>query len=307
MPKYLYGPVLSRRLGRSLGVDLVRLKTCTYNCIYCQLGPTATTRLVRADYVPVDEVIEEVKQYLDKHVPPDFITLGGSGEPTLHASFGRIAERIKELGACRIALLTNGALFYLPAVRAACKAIDVILPTLDAADEETFRRIHRPHPDITLARVVEGLTALRAEFKGEIWLEVFLVPGFNTSDSDIEKLKGVLECIRPDRIQLNTAVRPPAEKFVEALSRERLEQIRAMLGPRAEVVAEPEGPRPPAEGKVTEQDVLQMLGRRPCTAEDVADGLSIHPAEAAKHIGQLLGDGLVIEVREGGRRFYRAR
>ncbi|MHC4592376.1 MAG: radical SAM protein, partial [Planctomycetota bacterium] len=167
---YTYGPVASRRLGRSLGVDLVPLKTCTFNCIYCQLGPTAHTTIERADYTPVAEVVSEVREHLAEGVTPDYITLGGSGEPTLHRSFGEVAAQIREGTDVPIALLTNGSLLHLPEVREACTAIDLVLPSLDAGDEETFRRINRPQPTITLAQVVAGLTALRREFQGEIWL-----------------------------------------------------------------------------------------------------------------------------------------
>jgi wyosine [tRNA(Phe)-imidazoG37] synthetase (radical SAM superfamily) len=306
MPKYTYGPVPSRRLGLSLGVDLVPLKTCTMSCIYCQLGPTPQTTITRAEYAPVEDVVEDVRRALERPHQPDYVTLGGSGEPTLHSGFGRIAELVRAFAPCPIALLTNGTLFYVPEVRAACSAIDVILPTLDAGDEETFQRIHRPHPSLSLEKVVGGLIALRRQFKGQLWVEVFLVPGFNTADEDIAKLQAQLRRIKPDKIQLNTAVRPPAEKYVHPLPPARLEEICIMLGPRAEVIAEPPTARHAPERQVEEEAILEMLARRPCTVEDIATGLGVHRHEVIKCVGRLLEAGRLRESREGDRVFYAA-
>ena len=306
MGKYVYGPVPSRRLGRSLGVDLVPLKTCNFNCIYCQLGPTACTTVERGEYSPVADVLAEVRQALGRGPRPDWITLGGSGEPTLHSSFGRIAEGIRAITDVPICLLTNGGMFIHPEVRADCKAIDMIAPDLDAADEEPFRLINRPHPGVTLESVVQGLEALRREYRGRIWLEVFLVPGLNTSDADVARLRALIERINPDRVQLNTAVRPPAESFVRPVPPERLEQIRALLGPKAEVIANVEALRALPLTAAGEADVLAMLRRRPCTAEDVATGLAIHPREAAALLASLLREGRIFHECKALRGFYRA-
>jgi len=307
MAKHVYGPVPSRRLGFSLGVDLVPPKTCTMSCVYCQLGLTPRATVARASYSPVDEVVEDVRAALERGPKPDSVTLGGSGEPTLHSAFGEIAQHIRKFAPCPIALLTNGTLFYLPEVRAACSAIDIILPTLDAGDQETFERIHRPHPDITLEKLVQGLAALREEFHGQIWLEVFLVPGLNMSDKQVQQLRTRIARVRPDKVQLNTAVRPPAESSVRAATVEEMEKVRAALGTNAEVIAEPPAARLAASGEVREQDVLNMLSRRPCTAEDVSAGLGINPNEVNKCLRGLLDGGKVLELRKGKKVFYRTR
>jgi len=306
MGKHVYGPVPSRRLGRSLGVDLVPLKTCNYNCIYCQLGPTARTTVQRADYTPVEAVVEEVRARLEQGAEPDWITLGGSGDPTLHASFGRVAEGIRRFTSVPICLLTNGGLFGNPEVRAACAEVDLVVPNLDAADEEAFQRINRPHPGTTLEGVVSGLEALRAESKGQIWLEVFLVLGLNSSDTDIEQFNALISRIRPDRIQLNTAVRPPAEATVRPVPRERLEEICSMMGERAEVIADVDALQGMPESAATAELVLEMLRRRPCTIEDIATGLAIHRHEAIKLVRTLLEGGQVAGQRQGERPFYHA-
>jgi len=292
MGNYTYGPVPSRRLGRSLGVDLVPMKTCDLDCVYCQLGRTPRTTCELADYAPVEEVVEEVRARLADGPRPDYITLGGSGEPTLHRSFGEVARRIRALTNVPIALLTNGTLFWRPEVRAACGAIDLILPSLDAGDEETFRRINRPHEGITLDMLVEGLAALRREFAGEVWLEVFIVEGMNDAPDQVEAIKRCIERIGPHRVQLNTAVRPPAEEGVRAASAETLEQVARALGPEAEVIAPAKAGAADARAAARTEDVLAVLRRRPCTLTDIASGLGIHPHEAVKCLQTLQDRGL---------------
>jgi wyosine [tRNA(Phe)-imidazoG37] synthetase (radical SAM superfamily) len=297
MGEYTYGPVPSRRLGRSLGVDLVPAKTCDLNCVYCQLGRTEHTTLERAEYAPVDVVVAEVRQRLQEGPRPDYVTLAGSGEPTLHVGFGDVAAGIKAGSNVPIALVTNGTLFHLPEVRAACGAIDLVLPNLDAGDEETFRRVNRPHGGLTLETVVEGLARLRREFAGQIWLEVFLVEGVNTSDGQLARIRECVDRIEPDRVQLNTAVRPPAEADVRVPSAQRLEEARSMLGARAEIIVPLRGLPETPGARAQRQEVLATLRRRPCTLEDVARGMGINRAEAAKHIGRLLDEG-AIQVRQ---------
>jgi len=297
MGKHTYGPVPSRRLGRSLGVDLVPPKTCNFNCIYCQLGPTPQTTMERADYVPVDEVVEEVREQLAAGAAPDYVTLGGSGDPTLHLSFGEIARRIKEFSEVPVALLTNGGLFFVPEVRAACAPLDLVLPSLDAGDEKTFRRVNRAHPSITLEKLVSGLADLQREFHGQTWLEVFIVEGVNSSDEQVAAIGRQIERIQPDRVQLNTAVRPPAEQDVRAPTADRLEAIRDMLGPEVEIIA-PYAPTAETPGaRARKEEVLALLQRRPCTLADVANGLAIHRNEAIKYVQSLLNEG-AIQVRQ---------
>ena len=304
--RFTYGPVASRRLGRSLGVDLVPSKTCNLNCIYCQLGPTARTTMVRSEYAPVSEVVEEVRTRLAQGPQPDYVTLTGSGEPTLHSSFGAVAAGIRRVADVPIALLTNGALFYLPEVRGGCAAVDLILPTLDAGDEETFRRINRPHPDLTLARIVDGLAALRRDFRGQLWLEVFVVEGVNTSPEQVAAIKSCIERIDPHRVQLNTAVRPPAERHVRAASAEVLERIQGMLGARAEIIAPTGGLHAVPGALARKDDVLAILRRRPCTLDDIAAGLGIAREEAVHCVRALLDDGAIQSRQRRYETYYEA-
>ncbi len=236
--KIVFGPVPSRRLGMSLGVDLVPFKTCSYGCIYCQLGRTTSPVLDRREYVPTTEAVEAVRDALVGGLEPDYITLSGSGEPTLHSRIGDVIRGIKDMGVAPAAVLTNGALLWMPEVRRDLAQADVVLPTLAAGDEEVFRKMHRPAPGLDFHRVVEGMEAFRREYSGQIWLEVFLVAGLNATEDQVEKMRLIARRISPDKIQLNTAVRPPAEDGVVAPTMEELDRIRRAFGPAAEIIAE---------------------------------------------------------------------
>ncbi len=236
--KYLFGPVPSRRLGRSLGVDIVPLKTCTQNCIYCQLGINSTQTLLRRPYVPIDAVLAELRQRIAEGLQADYITFSGSGEPTLNSQIGLFIDGIRQITNIPVAILTNGTLFTDPGVRADCAKADVVLPSLDAGDEQTFEKINRPHKDITFAAFVDGLCKFRAEFTGQIRLEVFFCEGINTTDDQIEKINTIIQQIAPDKVQLNTAVRPTADASAIRVDPDRLRAIAARLSPTPEVIAD---------------------------------------------------------------------
>jgi wyosine [tRNA(Phe)-imidazoG37] synthetase (radical SAM superfamily) len=302
--KCTFGPVPSRRLGRSLGVDLVPSKVCSYDCIFCQLGHTTEKTTERRLYVPVDEVLDQVNQALRSGPQPDHVTLSGSGEPTLHSGMGEVIRGIKRLTDIPVAVLTNGSLLWDAAVREDCVHADIVLPTLAAGDEETFERIHRPASGLTLGRIAEGLIAFRGMFEGEIWLEVFLLDGINTSDQQVAKIRALAEQIHPNRVQLNTAVRPPVEMDARPVPPEEMGRICAIFGPRAEVVAEYQTLPTGSEQSVDPREILNMLRRRPCTLDDIADGLTAHRTEVTKHLGALLAEDRVTATRRGKKWFY---
>ncbi len=234
--KYLYGPVPSRRLGLSLGVDIVSAKVCTLDCVYCQVGKTTEKTIERREFVAVEPVLAELKQRLAQGLKADFIAISGSGEPTLHSRLGEIIDGIKQITDIPLAVLTNGTLLYRQDVRADCAKADVVLPSLDAGDEQGFRKVNRPHKDISVGKLISGLCAFRNEFPGRIWLEVFLAEGLNTDTEQIAKIKDAVELIRPDKVQLNTAVRSTAEASVKRLDAGKLQAIAASLGANCEVV-----------------------------------------------------------------------
>jgi len=303
---YIFGPVPSRRLGLSLGVDLVPRKLCTLDCVYCQVGRTTDKRTERADFVPVADVLAELAETLPRVPRPDYITLSGSGEPTLNARLGEVIDGVRRLTDVPVAILTNGTLLGDPAVRRECAKADLVVPSLDAGDEETFQRVNRPAAGLTLEGLVEGLAALRREFAGQMWLEVFFVAGVNDGDEQVAKIARLIDRIGPDRVQLNTATRPTAEAGVGAVSPERLAEIARQLGPRAEVVAGFAAQRTTRESEIREDQVLAMIRRRPVTADDIAAGLGAHPNEVAKAVGHLLESGAVVRTERGRQTYFEA-
>jgi wyosine [tRNA(Phe)-imidazoG37] synthetase (radical SAM superfamily) len=305
--KHLFGPVASRRLGLSLGVDPVPFKTCTYDCIYCQLGATTNRTLERAEFVPLESIMAEIEDRLAAGGPTsDYVTLSGSGEPTLYSRLGDLIRAIRRVSTIPIAVLTNGSLLWDPAVRADCALADVVLPSLDAGDGELFRYINRPHPDLEFPRIVQGLVDFRKEFDGEIHLEVMLLAGINAIEADLRKLREMIEKIQPDRVEVNTAIRPGTEQYAVRVPDDRLEKCREMLGPDSEVIASRSRPRGETAGTVGTDDILDLLRRRPCSVTDIAEGLSIHPNEVVKRIEALQNEDAVTWELRNGTLFYRA-
>lgn len=300
----IFGPVPSRRLGRSLGVDLVPFKTCTYDCIYCQLGRTTNKTTERREWVPLNEVIAELKGKLTSR--PDYITLSGSGEPTLYSRTDELIDRIKAVTDIPVAVLTNGSLLWKQEVRAQLMNADLVIPSLDAGDEAMFQAVNRPHEDISFERMLEGLVALRGEFQGQYWLEVFLLAGHNAIAAEVEKLAKCVSRINPDRLQLNTATRPPAEDYATTVQRSRLNELAAMFNPPAEVIADFRGVHRQREFAAGRDSVLELLRRRPCSIDDIADGLGMHRNEAVKYIEELSAEELIEHAPAAGKLYYKA-
>ena len=302
---HVFGPVPSRRLGLSLGIDLIPAKTCSYDCLYCQVGRTTEKIVTPEAFVPVRNIIEELKERLEK-VTPDTITLSGSGEPTLYSHLARLISAIKETTDIRIAILTNGSLFWKEEVRNGVLGAQIIAPTLSTVFEETYKAIHRPHADIDLGLIIEGLKALRRDFQGLIFLEVVLLAGFNESDREIEGLKRVIQEISPDRIQLNTVVRPPVDSRALSLDMERLEEIKKFFGSRAEIIADipPEQRRQVFESYA--DTILETARRRPMRAVDLANVLNMPLEEVAGLLQGLLGKGDLAATGHGEETYYTA-
>jgi wyosine [tRNA(Phe)-imidazoG37] synthetase (radical SAM superfamily) len=289
-----------------LGVDIVPFKTCTLDCIYCQLGKTTHSTLERKEYVPVDDVLTELKAVLDCGLVADYITIGGSGEPTLHSGLDRLIKGTKKITSIPVALLTNGTLFYLPEVRAECAAADVILPSLDAGDQQTFNKINRPHEKITFDLLVEGLCALKREYSGKIWLEVFFIEKFNTDDAEIIKISEAIKKINPDKVHLNTAVRPTAEKDVEKVAPEKLEEIARRLSPDCEVIADFISGHCRKTATDVPQTLLSMLKRRPCSLNDICSVLGLDAADAMAYLDMLKNQGIIWSENKQGETFFGA-
>jgi len=281
----IYGPVPSWRLGRSLGVDIIPFKTCSFNCIYCETGRTTNLTIERKEYVSAASVIEELKTYLSKEKKIiDYITLSGSGEPTLNSKIGEIISEIKKLTDIPVAILTNSSLFNREEVRRELSNADVVLPSLDAVTQSLFESINRPHHSLKIKEIIDGLIEFRKEFKNKIWLEVLLVRGINDGSEDIRKLAMVIEKIGPDKVQLNTVIRPPAEEGVFALSQKELCSISKGLPGRVEVVRKfAKALKGEHVGKL-EMDIKNLLKRRPCTISDISYALKVDPKDVMRNL-----------------------
>lgn len=302
--KYLFGPVPSRRLGRSLGVDIVPLKKCSQNCIYCQLGLNADTVVERSEYVKISEVLAELKDAVENGLDADFITITGSGEPTLNTKVGDLIDGIRKITKIPVAILTNGTLFGDPEVRKACCKADVVMPSLDAGDERTFINMNRPHKTIKFDEFIDGLCRFRKEYKGKYWLEVFLCEGVNTDDGQLANITRLVEKIKPDRVQLNTSVRPTVEKDAIRVDPARLEQIAIMMGLNAEVVADFSRLKGFQRTNADAERIADMLKRRPCTLEDICNGLSADRNEVVKIISLLDAENRLVIENSGGETYY---
>ncbi len=304
MPNYIYGPVPSRRLGRSLGVDLVPFKTCTYDCIYCQLGRTTVKTCERKEWVPVEGILSQVKEALDSN--PDYITLAGSGEPSLHSGMTDIISGIKQMASVPIAVLTNGSLLWDEDMAASIMDADLVIPSLDAYNQESFEQVNRPHEDITFDRMVNGLVKFRKIFPGKFWLEVFLLDGITGNSGEVEKMAAIAREINSDRIQLNTVARPPAESYAKAVPMDRMEQFVEVFGDNCEMITHFAGMHEKPDLEARRKQVLDLLMRRPCTLDDIANGLGIHRNEVVKYAEALASEGSVVKKIKDGKTFYEA-
>jgi wyosine [tRNA(Phe)-imidazoG37] synthetase (radical SAM superfamily) len=270
--KHIFGPVPSRRLGVSLGVDTVLHKICSMDCIYCECGKTTRLTMERMEYVPLIEIKEELNHFFQHNSDPDYITFSGSGEPTLNTNIGELIDYIRSVRPdTSIAVLTNSSLIDCHDVKAALLKADVVLPSLDAVTEDAFMRINRAHPKLKAKNIAKGIEDFAKEFTGKIWLEVLILPEINDNVSDIIALKEVVHRIRPDRLQLNTLDRPGTIFEIKPASDEALEWVASILDyPDTEIISKNKGNKyNPFRGNYPETAILETIRRRPCTKTDL--------------------------------------
>ncbi len=307
--KYVFGPVPSRRLGRSLGIDPIPLKTCNWNCVYCQLGRTVPLTNERREYVPTRDLLDEVERALASRQNGgiDWVTFVGSGEPTLHSQLGEMILGVKQITRIPVAVITNGALLHRPEVRKALAAADAVLPTLDAGTPELYRRINRPHPAATYERLVNGLIAFRDQFHGKLWVEVMLVRGFNDGEQALRAVAAVLERIRPDEVHINLPTRPPAETWVQPPDQAALRRAVSILGAVARVVRPAEGDFEIGCNEDVVDAVIGIITRHPVRQDELEHMLARWtPGELGRALSALEASGRAQIVERYGHVFWTA-
>lgn len=300
--RHLFGPVPSRRLGLSLGVDLVPPKTCLYDCLFCQISRTLNPTLNRAEFVPVREVLTEFERWLAEGGRADHLTLAGAGEPTLHIRFGDVLQGLRDRSAIPTVLLSNGALLFLPEVREAARLADIVKVSWSAWDESSWRRINRPHPNLTFAQVSDGIRRFAASCPRQLWVEVFIVPGINDSLSALRALAEQVNALGASRIHLNTATRPPADSAIRPASIETLRQAALLFRPAAEI---PDiSPSPPKTGPLAGSSLPETLRRHPATAAQLAQLLERPEPELAAELDALAHRGVIRRIVREGQIWY---
>lgn len=286
----------SRRLGMSLGIDLIPKKVCSLDCVYCEVGKTTKLTTDRLEYVKYDKVIDELKSFMRSHPKIDYITFSGSGEPTLNSRIGDVLNFVnKNYPNVKTAVLTNGTLLSDKNLRKELLKADVILPSLDAAGQEAFEKINRPAPGIIVQDYIQGMIDLRKEYDGKIWLEVLFLKGYNDSKDDLERLKKAILKIKPDSIQLNTLDRPGTVEGLLPLTKEELLHIIDFWGfDNVEIIASQlQRTNISSYRGDVESAILETIARRPCTLDDLHQLLGIHVNEINKYLGTLETEGKI--------------
>ena len=308
MYKYLFGPVPSRRLGMSLGIDLVPHKVCSLNCVYCECGKTTNLTTERKEYIPYCELIKELDHYFQNSPDPDYFTFSGSGEPTLNSRINDVLNYLKtKKPNIPVAVLTNGTLLHKKKVRDGLRLADIVLPSLDAASHFTFIKIDRPNHGLKIETYIQGLVDFRKEFQGKIWLEVLILPEFNDSIKELKLLKEAFLKINPDKIQINTLDRPGT---VEELRPASISELRCILKfwnlDNVEIIASvPERKDIKSYRQDTESAILETISRRPCIVDDLAKILGTHASEINKYLGVLENESKIETIRLERGVFYR--
>jgi wyosine [tRNA(Phe)-imidazoG37] synthetase (radical SAM superfamily) len=305
--KCVFGPVPSRRLGQSLGIDTIPLKTCNWNCVYCQLGRTVPMTNERKEYIPREELLAQVQVALASHRSEeiDWVTFVGSGEPTLHSGLGDLIRQVKSLTDKPVAVITNGALLYRPEVRQELSAADAVLPSLDAGNQQLYCKINRPWPELTFERQLEGLSTFRQEYAGKLWVEVMLVEGLNDTEKALCEIAATLSVIKPDRVHLGLPTRPPAEAWVHPPDEDGLLRARAILGKTARVVHPAAGLFDLSGYNNLTDAIMGIISRHPMREDELIRTLERYsPSELRGVLEDLIASGQAQIVTRYGARFW---
>jgi len=304
--KHLYGPVPSRRLGVSLGIDPIPKKVCTLDCVYCEVDKTSMKTLERKEYVSADAILAELREYLSHdHVSLDFIAFSGSGEPTLNSKLGYMIKEIKKISNIPIAVITNGTLLWRQDVREELLPADLVMPSLDAASEEIFTKVNHPAKGLTLEMVLDGLVKFRRDYSGPIWLEILIVKNVNDKEDEYYRLAEAVKKINPDRVQLNTVVRPPGFGNAQPVNKAELQKLQQIIGPKAEIIAIFNRQTNKAYREDIEDSLIELLTIRACTIDEMVESMGIHRDELLKYLELFQEDGRLQKIQFEGKTYYK--
>jgi len=297
---YTYGPVPSRRLGRSLGVSPIPPKTCSYSCVYCQLGRTNHKQITRESFYQKEDILAQIAQLMEVS-SPDYITFVGDGEPTLCKDLGWLIGQCKEKWTIPVAVITNGSLLFLEDVRHDLKKADVVLPTLDAGNEKTFKTINRPHGHIKYDAMLQGLVDFRSGYYGQIWLEVMLVKGLNDTEDELLNIRQAVDMIQPDRVYVVIPIRPPAESWVKPPDPVTILKAQQILGEAIPLTGLESGQFGLQEFSDARQAIMGIASRHPLRREQAADIEKTF--SAPEMVKQMLRDKEIVEVEYNGNKY----
>lgn len=303
----VFGPVPSRRLGMSLGIDVIPMKICSYDCIYCEVGKTTHRTMERKEYVSEETVVRALKDYLGEahENRPEYVTFSGSGEPTLNSGIGRMIRAGKQLTDIPVAVLTNGSLLYDPAVRRDLMAADLVVPSLDAVEQKVFIKVNQPVHGLDVAGVTDGILQFSKEFSGTIWLEILLVKGVNDHPGHLRQLAETARRINPAKIQLTTVVRPPGHGSAPAVDRDRLNEIARLFDGPVEVVGDFDRRECPGYRQEKRSMIEAMLRIRPMTLEDISESTGMHRNEIIKYLDQIRSEHTVHTTVFDGKKYFK--
>ncbi|MCX6122986.1 MAG: radical SAM protein [Ignavibacteriales bacterium] len=304
--KYTFGPVPSRRLGLSLGVDIIPNKLCSLDCVYCEVGITDKRGLARKEYLPANEILAEVKDVIAEYPDLDHITISGSGEPTLNSKIGDIIRGIKHMTSVPVAVLTNGTLLDNPEVRRDLMDADIVSPSLDAVSADVFEKVDRPNPKLRISTIIDGIKAFRREYQGRMWIEILFVKGMNDHDEEVFKMKQVLDEILPEKIHLNTVIRPPAYAIAQPVDEDRLKEIQKILGERSEIVGIFKETHKTQKHSIDGQAILALLKRRAMTVDQMTESLAMQQEEIIATLKQLDQGKCLKSYVFNGEEYYQA-
>ncbi|MGB9743900.1 MAG: radical SAM protein [Desulfurella sp.] len=305
--EFLFGPVPSRRLGLSLGINIIPHKTCNYNCVYCEVGKTTNLTNKRQSFYNIEDIKKDFVEHVDKVGKFDFITFSGSGEPTLNKDLGELIKFVKSFNKAKIAVLTNGSLLYDQEVRRELYEADVVIPSLDAAIESTFKRINQPHKELNLKNIIEGLKLFTQEFSGEVWLEIVFAKGINDKKHDIEALIKAIEYIKPKKVQIGTIERPPAFNGIQKLSNDELMSIYMALKDYNVELIKPFADKNVNFDEFLEKSIIKMISIRPCSIEELSDVFDAKNEDVDNIVTRLINEKKAFKKTFGNKEFISAR